>query len=257
MRDIQNSPDERGIGIHKVGVKEIHMPFLIATRSGGQQSVQGQVELSANLSHQYRGTHLSRFVETLNQWSAKPISGIRKILEALKEKLSAERTEISMKFRYFLPITAPVSGSVSYLDYLCEFAGVLWEKHFNYFLSVEIPVVSLCPCSKEISNGGAHNQRANIRVKLRFKPGKFLWIEDVVELLSGCGSAPIYPLLKREDEKYVTEKSYDNPKFVEDILRDCVIALRAVPALKWFEVTCESYESIHNHNAFAYHQEEL
>ena len=259
MCDVQNYADSRGIEIQKVGVKDVHLPFVIATREGGRQSVQGQVEMMVNLPRHYKGTHLSRFIEVINKWSTKPISGgeIKNILQELKEKLEAKRAEITLKFRYFLPIIAPVSKNKSYLDYICEFTGILWDDHFNYFLQVEIPVISLCPCSKEISRGGAHNQRANLKVKLRFRPGRFLWIEDVVELLHESGSCPIYPLLKREDEKFVTEKAYNNPKFVEDILRDCVLALREVTAVKWFEVSCESYESIHNHNAFAYHQEEL
>lgn len=257
MRDVQNAPDSRGIDIQRVGVKGVHLPMQIRTMAGDYQQVLGRATLAAELPKEYRGTHMSRFIETLLAWSQQPISGheLRLILDDLSRRLNAPVTEISLAYRYFLPKISPVSGSRSFLDYRAEFAGRLADGHYDFVLGVETPVVSVCPCSKEISARGAHNQRASIRARLRFEPGRFMWIEEVVDLLEKQGSAPIYPLLKREDEKSVTEHSYDHPKFVEDIVRDSVLALRAEPRVTWFAVECESYESIHNHSAYAAHEE--
>lgn len=257
MRDVQSTPDDRGIDIQRVGVKGVRLPFLVRTKGGDYQQVLGNVTLSAELPKEYRGTHMSRFIEVLLSWSEKPISGweLRKILREVAGRLAAPAADMTLRFRYFIPRAAPVSGSRSYLDYLAEFSGRLENEHYDYTLGVEVPVLSLCPCSKEISDYGAHNQRAMIRARVRFFDARFLWIEDLVDLLESQGSSPIYPLLKREDEKFVTETAYDHPKFVEDIVRDAVLALRAESRITWFAVECESYESIHNHSAFAAHEE--
>ncbi|MCL6588834.1 MAG: GTP cyclohydrolase FolE2 [Firmicutes bacterium] len=260
MLDVQSMKDDRGIEIQRVGLKDLHLPFQIKMRDGGFQQVQGNVTIAVNLPHQFKGTHLSRFMELLLSWSEKPISGkeIRQLLTGLTAHLSAAEAEISLKFRYFLPLKSPVSAIQGFLDYLGEFRGSLKqpENLYDYRLGAGIPVLSLCPCSKEISEFGAHNQRAMIRALTRFKsPGKILWLEDLIELLRVQGSCPIYPILKREDEKYVTETAYLNPKFVEDILRDSVLALRGEPRIKWFQVEVESFESIHNYSAFASHVE--
>lgn len=259
MKDVQSTFDQRGIAIQKVGVKDVHVPLLIQQRDGGAQQVLGSVRLAVDLPRHYKGTHLSRFLEVLMRWSEEGLTSrkLRVVLQELRERLSAERAEIQVRFKYFLPKTAPVSGSRSVLDYDCEFAGFLTGEHFDFRLGVELPVTSVCPCSREISAYGAHNQRAVIRVRCRFHAGQYLWIEDLVDLVERQGSEQVYPLLKREDEKYVTEHAFDNPKFVEDILRDVVGILRREPRLVWFEAECESYESIHNHSAFAYHVEEL
>mgnify|MGYP005836905859 CR=1 FL=1 len=257
MYDVQNSPDTRGIDIQRVGLKGVHLPFLIRTMDGDYQQVLGRVTVSAELPKEYRGTHMSRFMEILLAWGRKPIAGteLRLILTEIAQKLAAPAADISLSFRYFLAKTAPVTKSRSYLDYLVETYGRLADNRFDYVLGVEIPVLSLCPCSKEIAEFGAHNQRATIRARVRFRPGCFLWIEELVELLERQGSAPIYPLLKREDEKFITEEAYRRPKFVEDVVRDAVLVLRSEPRISWFAVECESYESIHNHNAFAAHEE--
>jgi len=258
MRDVQNFPDLRGINIQKVGVKDVHLPLQIAAREGGWQSVLGIVSFSVALPMQFKGTHMSRFMEVLLPWSRKPISNVE-ILAILKETceaLSAQRADISIRFKYFVPRIAPVSGKESILDYNCSFEGTLDGKRHSFAMGVEVPVTSCCPCSKEISEYGAHNQRAMIRARVKFSSAGFLWLEDLIELLESEGSCEIYPLLKREDEKYVTEAAYDNPKFVEDILRDVVIRLRNEPRVRWFEVECESMESIHNHSAFACHVED-
>ncbi|MDI6871000.1 MAG: GTP cyclohydrolase FolE2 [Bacillota bacterium] len=258
MKDVQSAFDPRGIDLQKVGVKDVHVPLLIQQRDGGTQQVLGCVRLAVDLPRHYKGTHMSRFLEVLMRWSTEGLSSrrLRVVLEELRDKLQAERAEIQVSFKYFLPKRAPVSGSLSVLDYDCEFAGFLEGGHFDFRLGVELPVTSVCPCSREISAYGAHNQRAVIRVRCRFRPGQYLWIEDLIALVEQQGSEEVYPLLKREDEKYVTEHAFDNPKFVEDILRDVVAALRREPRVVWFEAECESYESIHNHSTFAYHVEQ-
>lgn len=260
MIDVQNLPDKRGIEIQRVGLKDVNLPFQIRMKDSNFQHVQGKVTVAVNLPHHFRGTHLSRFMELLMWWSDKPISGkeIRQLLTQLCSNLEVAEAEISLKFRCFLPVPAPVSQIIGYLDYIGEFKGILKmpENTFDYQLGAEIPVLSLCPCSKEISAFGAHNQRAMIRSMIRFEyPGKIVWLEDLIELLRIQGSCPVFPVLKREDEKFVTENAYLNPKFVEDILRDSVLALRSDDRIKWFQVEVESYESIHNHSAFASHVE--
>ncbi len=258
MQDVQNRFDDRGIDIQKVGVKDVHLPLQMATKEGGYQNVLGKVSLSVSLPMQFKGTHMSRFMEILLPWSTKPISNleIRSILTNTCEVLNSDSAELSIKFKYFVDKMAPVSGKKSVLDYDCEFAGVISNGKSTFTLGVEVPVTSCCPCSKEISDYGAHNQRAVIRCKVRFNHRGFLWIEDLVRLLEAQGSCEIYPLLKREDERFVTQMAYDNAKFVEDILRDCVITLRNNEVIRWFELECESFESIHNHSAFACHTED-
>ncbi|HEY8344799.1 MAG TPA: GTP cyclohydrolase FolE2 [Bacillota bacterium] len=257
MLDIQNTPDQRGIEIQQVGVKDVHLPVLIATQSGSFQQVLGRITLSAGLPQSFKGTHMSRFMEVLVEWGEKPISGreLKMMLTEIRTRLSAPSAQISLIFRYFLPQQAPVSRIVSPLDYQCEFAGCSSETGYDYRMGVEIPVLSLCPCSKAIAKYGAHNQRAMIRVWIRCHPGRYLWIEELVGLLQNQGSSCVYPLVKREDEKHITEEAYENPKFVEDILRDCVLSLRAEKRITWFRLEVESYESIHNHSAFARHEE--
>lgn len=258
MKDVQSSRDYRGIAIQKVGVKEVHIPLNILRKEGGTQQVLGRVLLAVDLPREYKGTHMSRFVEILMKWSTEGLSSrrMRAVLDELREKLSAERAEMHVRFKYFLSKEAPVTGSHAVLDYDCEFISTLDGQHSDFVLGVELPVTTACPCSKEISAYGAHNQRAVIRARVRCRPGTYIWIEDLVGLLESQGSVQVFPLLKREDEKYVTEKAYENPKFVEDVLRDSVMALRSDERITWFEVECESFESIHNHSAFASHVEE-
>ncbi len=163
---------------------------------------------------------------------------------------------MDIKFKYFIEKTAPVSGNKSLLDLNCTFSGQLVRgRHMDFILGLEVPFTSLCPCSKEISAYGAHNQRGLMRVKIRYAPNKFIWLEDLAALMEAQASSPVYPLLKREDEKFVTEHAYENPKFVEDVIRDLVLALRRQEGVKWFKVACENYESIHNHSAYAGHVE--
>lgn len=258
MKDVQSLADERGIAIQKVGVSEVHLPFLIKTKSGSFQSVLANIKLTVDLPQEFKGTHMSRFIETLSDWSQKPVSyrEIDAILNDLIGRLDAKRSGIDIAFKYFIEKTAPVSGMKSLLDYDCHFAGNLERGHsLDLVLGLAVPFTSLCPCSKEISCYGAHNQRGLMRVKVKHQPGRFIWIEDLAALMEAQASAPVYSLLKREDEKFLTELAYETPKFVEDVLRDLVLALRALDGVVWFEAECENYESIHNHSAYAAHVE--
>ncbi len=261
MKDIQSSVDSRGIAIQQVGVREIHLPFRIRTKEGDVQQVLAQICFTVSLPQEYKGTHMSRFMEILNQWGDRPIAEpeMEAILDEALVRLSAASANIEIRFKYFIKKVAPVSGKASLLDLDCCFYGSKGkDTRFVFEFSVDVPSTSLCPCSKSISRYGAHNQRGVMRARLRFRKGyECIYIEDLAELMERQASSPLYPLLKREDEKYVTEHAYDNPKFVEDILRDLVIAFRALPGLEWFSVSCENFESIHNHNAYASHEEQV
>lgn len=258
MKDIQSMGDDRGIAIQKVGLTDVHLPFSIQSKDGQHQSVLANIQLTVDLPHNFKGTHMSRFIEVLNDWSQKPISSreVGHILREIAGRTEAQRAHIEMAFKYFIKKTAPVSKYTSVLDYDCTFYGdILQDDTFSFILGVAVPVTSLCPCSKEISKYGAHNQRSTIRAKIQYRQDRFVWLEDLVALLEAQASAPIYPLLKREDEKYVTEVAYENAKFVEDVIRDTVLAFRNHPDIVWFDVECINYESIHNHNAYARHTE--
>lgn len=258
MKDVQNISDERGIAIQNVGVSDVHLPFLIKTKSGSFQSVLANISLTVDLPKEYKGTHMSRFIEILSEWSQKPVSSreMEFILTDAINKLDAEYAQMDIRFKYFIEKAAPVSGLKSMLDVDCVFSAVLRKgQPLDFTLGVNVPFTSLCPCSKEISAYGAHNQRGLMKVKIKYHSGKFIWIEDLVTLMEAEGSCPVYPLLKREDEKYVTEYAYENAKFVEDVLRDLVLSLRQQAYISWFEIECENYESIHNHSAYARHVE--
>lgn len=258
MKDVQNAADERGIDIQKVGISDVHLPFYIKTKSGDMQAVLARITLTVDLPKEYKGTHMSRFIEVLSDWSQKPISSreMECILNDTIKRLDAKSAQLDIKFKYFIEKAAPVSGLKSMLDLDCLFSGNLTQGgRMDFTMGVDVPFTSLCPCSKEISAYGAHNQRGLMKVKIKHSHGKFIWIEDLAALMEFQGSCPVYPLLKREDEKYVTERAYENPKFVEDVIRDLVLALRQLPHVSWFEIQCENFESIHNHNAYAMHVE--
>lgn len=254
MKDVAMAPDRRGVAIQRVGVKDLHLPLLIKRKDDGFQAVLGNVTASVELPKQFRGTHMSRLVEVVFKWSQKPLGGhgIKQLLEQVRTRLNAASAHAAIRFKYFLEKQAPVSKSISALDYDCEFTGTLSGDGFDFVLGVEVPITALCPCSKEISESGAHNQRGVIRARIRYERDVFHWIEDLVRQLETVASCDIYPLLKRQDERYVTEKAYATPKFVEDVLRDAILMFRADPSLRWYEVECETYESIHNHSAYAY-----
>lgn len=263
MIDVQKSADNRGIAIQKVGIKEASLPFLIKTKEGDYQQVLAKIRFTVSLPMEYKGTHMSRFLEILHRWSSKPIAEqeMATILQEAMTHLEAESANLHIQFTYFVKKEAPVSKRASLLDVECFFDGEMrHDGPLVFTLGVKVPYTSLCPCSKEISEYGAHNQRGIMDVQVRYGDGsECIYIEELVSLLEQQASCQVYPLLKREDEKFVTERAYDNPKFVEDILRDGVLALRGLKddGLKWFSLTCENYESIHNHSAYAAHVEEL
>ncbi len=261
MQDVQNLQDSRGIAIQHVGIKEAHLPFLIKTKEGGFQQVLARIRFTVSLPMEYKGTHMSRFLEILMPWSQKPLAEaeMEAMLTEALEVLEAQSAEVELSFKFFIDKYAPVSKRHSVLDLDCTFMGHKEKgQPMQFRLGVEVPFTSLCPCSKEISDYGAHNQRSVARIQLEFKPGyECIYIEDLAQLVEAQGSSPIYPLLKREDEKAVTERAYENPKFVEDILRDNILTIREIPGLSWFSLECENYESIHNHSAYASHEEHL
>lgn len=258
MKDVQNGSDERGIAIQKVGIKELYLPFYIETKFKSAQPVLSKIKFTVDLPMEYKGTHMSRFVEILNEWNQKSLSmyEMECILEHALNKLEASSAYLKIDFKYFINKIAPISKRKSILDIDCAY--IAQKDHlgnFEFILEVNVPFTSLCPCSKEISKYGAHNQRGLMHAKVKLERNKILWIEDLVEIMEKQASCPIYPLLKREDEKFVTEKAYENPKFVEDILRDLVLAFRKINFMNWFSIECENFESIHNHSAYASHSE--
>lgn len=263
LKDTQNSKDTRGIDIQKVGIKHVELPLTIQRKNESNQVVNASARASVCLPKHYKGTHMSRFVEVLSEWENKDLLGvdIKGCLALIIKKLNAQSGELEFKFKYFIDKKSPVSRLSSPMSYDCSFEGTLSNsgkenESYKFILGVKVPVTTLCPCSKEISEFGAHNQRAVVSVKVSYDETNHIWIEDLVKMIEKCGSSEIYPLLKRVDEKFVTEKAYSNPKFVEDVLRDVVLNLRENNIINWFEVECEAFESIHNHSAWAYQTEE-
>lgn len=257
MKDIQNLKDERNVDIQKVGIKHLELPLIIQRKNNSNQVVYSRAKVNVSLPRDYKGTHMSRFVEVLTEWRNKNLLGvdIKGCLEEIIKRLEAKSGELEFRFKYFIEKQSPVTALPSPMSYDCIFKGQMTGEDYKFILGVEVPVTTLCPCSKEISDNGAHNQRAFIRVRVSYDADKHIWIEDLVELVESCASCPVYPLLKRQDEKFVTEKAYANPKFVEDVLRDVVVKLRQHELVKEFEVECEAFESIHNHSAWAYQHE--
>ena len=259
MKDIQNLEDTREVDIQKVGIKHIELPLIIQRKNNSNQVVCAKARVNVSLPQKYKGTHMSRFVEVLSEWQTKNLLGvdIKGCLEKIIKKLHAQSGELEFKFKYFIDKPAPVTGFSAPMSYECSFEGRIYDGIYKFILGVVVPVTTLCPCSKEISENGAHNQRAYISVKVSYDENDHIWLEDLIELIENCASCPVYPLLKRKDEKFVTEKAWDNPKFVEDVLRDVVVKLRKHSVIKEFEVECEAFESIHNHSAWAYQKEIL
>ncbi len=249
MKDIQKTRDTRNIPINKVGVKDISYPIVVMDKNNSLQHTIARVNMYVDLPHHFKGTHMSRFIEILNLYREKiALDRMEPILERMKEKLGASCAHLEVEFPYFIEKTAPVSGAKSLMEYTCTFNASLGDE-YDFVLGIRIPVTSLCPCSKELSRYGAHNQRSIITVRVRYRD--FIWIEDLIELMEGCGSSPVWSLLKRQDEKFVTERAFENPKFVEDMVREATMRLSAREAITWFAVEVENFESIHNHSAYA------
>ena len=251
MKDIQNEKDDRNIAIDKVGVKDIRYPITVLDKATKTQQTVALINMYVNLPRDYKGTHMSRFVEILNEHDRMiSIENFHEILLTMKKLLNAESAHIEMTFPYFVMKSSPVTHSQGLMEYQCTFKGNLNERK-DLLLMITVPITTLCPCSREISDFGAHNQRGEVRLQVRFK--KFIWIEDLIRLVEdAAASCDVYSVLKREDEKYVTERAYENPKFVEDIVRDIAQKLDQDSNITWFAVESENFESIHNHNAYAY-----
>lgn len=262
LKDVQGLKDTRGVDIQKVGIKHVELPLIIQRKNESNQVVNAKAKMNVSLPKHYKGTHMSRFIEVLSEWKNKNLLGvdIKGCLSAVIKKLNAQSGDLQFKFKYFVDKKSPVTRLSSPMGYDCSFEGELMhlgkpDEEYKFTLGVKVPVTTLCPCSKEISACGAHNQRAIISVKVSYDETNHIWIEDLIDMIEKSGSCPIYPLLKRADEKYVTEKAYENPKFVEDVLRDVVVTMRADERITSFEVECEAFESIHNHSAWAYQAE--
>lgn len=250
LRDIQGEPDFREIPIDKVGVKDIRYPIVVLDKKNKFQNTIASFNMYVDLPHQFKGTHMSRFVEILNEHRGEiTIKKFPDILKKMKSRFNASTAHLEVEFPYFIEKTAPVSKSKGLMEYRCKYTGMLGEKK-DFILETIVPVSTLCPCSKEISDRGAHNQRGMVKVAVRISG--FVWIEDIIKTVENSASSPVYSLLKRVDEKYVTEKSYDNPMFVEDVVREVAVNLGKNKKIKWFRIEAENWESIHNHSAYAF-----
>ncbi len=250
IADVQNSADTRQIPINKVGIKDIRHPVRVRDRADGEQHTIATFNMYVNLPHNFKGTHMSRFVEILNKHEREiSVKSFKDMLLEMTETLEAESGHIEMSFPYFVNKKAPVSGVQSLLDYDVTFIGETHNKETSLTVKVVVPVTSLCPCSKTISDYGAHNQRSHVTVAIRAKC--FMWVEEIIELVEKEASCELFGLLKRPDEKHVTERAYNNPKFVEDMVRDVATQLNKDERVASYVVESENFESIHNHSAYA------
>jgi GTP cyclohydrolase I len=253
MPDVQALHDSRRIAINKVGVRKIRYPITLkCPMTGGLQHTVAFVNMYVGLPHHQKGTHMSRFLEVLNRHHESIRSDqVMAICHDMKVRLEAQDAHLEVTFPYFIHKKAPVTGAPGMLDIEVTFEASS-NAHDDFVMGLKVPAASLCPCSKEISDYGAHNQRCEIEVRVRFAPKAMMWIEELFEIVEQGASAPVFAVLKRPDEKYVTEVAYDNPKFVEDIVRDLAVALEGEDRIVWYQVHSENFESIHNHNAYAF-----
>ncbi len=250
MEDVQNSPAPVALPIDRVGVKGLEVPLLVRNRESGHQHSVAKVDVSVDLPSSFKGTHMSRFVAAVENWTEElDYNAMKRLLETVKERLQARRAHIAFRFPYFIRKSAPATGERGLLPYQCMLTGELGEGKPRFTLEVTVPVMTVCPCSKAISDEGAHSQRADVRITVRMN-GR-CWIEDLVDIAEESGSSPVYSLLKRADEKYVTEWAFAHPTFVEDVVRNVASRLVDHPHVEAFRVEVESHESIHAHNAFA------
>lgn len=251
LPDTQNQKDLRQIPIDKVGVKDLKYPIAVRDRDNEIQHTVANISMTVDLPQEFKGTHMSRFVEILQCDDREMhVDTIDSILDKMQERLHARVSHIEIEFPYFKQKNAPVTGKHSLMDYRAKFHAVKNGKKKDFILTVRVPVTTLCPCSKNISKYGAHNQRGEVTVSVRFKDS--VWIEDLIEIVESSASSELYSLLKREDEKSVTERAYENPVFVEDLVRNVVLKLKKNKSITWYSVEAENFESIHNHNAYAH-----
>ncbi len=259
IKDVKNQKDLRNIPIQKVGVKDVEFPLKIERKTSSDKKelevVYALAKMSVSLPSCFKGTHMSRFIEILNEYKNQTLlsTDIERVLFSMKNKLDATSAYLKFNFKYFIKKQAPISSLESLMCYDCAFEGELDDNcNYKFYLIAQVPITTLCPCSKEISDFGAHNQRALLKVKISYDNDKHIWLEDLIKMVESCASSEIYPLLKREDEKFVTEHAYQNPKFVEDVIRDVVTKLNENEIIKFYEVEMTAFESIHKHNAWAY-----
>ena len=250
LPDMQNQEDQRKIPIDRVGVTNLKYPIAVKDRDKDMQHTIATISMTVDLPMEFKGTHMSRFVEIL-ECSTKEfhVNAIFPTLERMQERLNSNISHLEIKFPYFKEKKAPVTGTSSLMSYNVTFNAVKTKDKEDFILSVDVPVTTLCPCSKEIAQYGAHNQRGEVRVSVR--SNDTVWIEDLIEVIERSASSELYSLLKREDEKYVTERAYENPVFVEDLVRNVVQEFKKNGKIDWFRVEAENFESIHNHNAYA------
>lgn len=252
LTDVQSEPGDHGASIDRVGIKGMRVPIVVMDKANARQQTVAEVNMFVDLPRQFRGTHMSRFVEILYQYRGRMSRrNIRNILKDIRQKLVSESSRIEITFPYFIQRQAPVSLSASLMEYTCRIVGqLIGDSQFIEQVEVNIPVMNLCPCSKELSVMGPHNQRSYVRISII--SAELIWIEDIVSIAEEEASSPLYSLLKREDEKYVCDYAYANPRFVEDVVRRIMARLTCISAIEWCSVESENLESIHNHNAYAY-----
>jgi GTP cyclohydrolase I len=251
LTDIQSQPDSRNLAIDRVGVKNLRYPLRIRDKANSEQGTVATISMAVDLPKEYKGTHMSRFVEVLNSHGpVLDVHSISGIPAELLKRLNAHRAHVEFRFPFFLKKPAPVSGKEGMMDYEVIFDVDASREEQEFIVTVLVPVTTLCPCSKAISARGAHNQRGIVTYAVKFS-GEPIWIEDLIRLVERCASCELYSVLKRPDEKHVTERAYDNPVFVEDLVRNVAAASQAQAGIAWYKVEAENFESIHNHNAYA------
>ena len=249
IEDVQGRADTRRLPINRVGIKDISHPVRVKDRSAGEQHTIASFNMYVSLPHNFKGTHMSRFVEILHTEREISVESFRAMLEKMTERLEADTGHVEMNFPFFVMKKAPVSGVESLMDYRASLIGERRDGHTEMWVRVVVPVTSLCPCSKKISAYGAHNQRSHVTISAKLRT--HMWIEEIIGIAESEASCELYGILKRPDEKYVTERAYDNPKFVEDMVRDVAARLNADERIAAYTVESENFESIHNHSAYA------
>lgn len=250
MEDVQSGAPQVAVNIDKVGVRQLRVPLWVRDRTNGRQQTVATVDMGVELPSAFKGTHMSRFVAALDTWNEEiDYNSVKSLLQELKKRLEARKACVVLRFPYFMRKPAPASGIASTVAYQCCLTGELGEGKMEFLLELDVPVMTVCPCSKAISNEGAHSQRTMIHLAVRMSG--FAWLEEFIAIAESSGSSPVYSLLKREDEKYVTEDAFAHPCFVEDVVRNVAVQLQEHKHVTWFNVEVESMESIHNHNAFA------
>ncbi len=250
LKDTQSEPDHRNIAIDRVGVRNLRYPMQLRDKARELQHTVATLMLTVDLPHHYKGTHMSRFVEVLSDCGPElHVDSLYRLLRHLRQRLESETAHLEIEFPFFLQKAAPVTGATAAMDYTARFSATMRGEAVDFVTTVIVPVTTLCPCSKAISTAGAHNQRGVVTYSIRFRQP--IWIEDLIALVESCASSELFSLLKRPDEKAVTERAYANPVFVEDLVRNVALRSEQEPDILWYRVEAENFESIHNHNAYA------